>query len=118
MKTKRLLLVATLVFLLGQIDLNATETAKFVDARENLVNEISLLVNNTPVDLFSDNSNANRLTITFKVSEIGELTSLEVDGENDTLAQFVKLKIKQKSFEIYPELAGIKFIIPVSYKVF
>lgn len=115
MKSKKLLLLAMLVLMLGQVNLIASGTANLVTAKEDLNEQIWDIVSNVPVDLLSFNA-SNVLTISFRVNENGELTSIEVESQNDLLAQYVKMRIEEESLLADSRLSGKKCRVSVSYK--
>ncbi len=116
MNAKKLLIVATLAILLGQMNLSASETATMASAQKELTEQIYSIVKRAPFELLSFDS-SDELNIKFKVDENGELSSIEVDGRNDSLAHYVKMKMEKDSISADTALAGNKCSIPVSYNV-
>ena len=116
MNAKRTLIVATLVILLGQMSLRASEKATVATARKDLIEQICSMVSGVPFELLSSDV-SNELTIKFKIAENGKFSLIKVEGRNESLVHYVTLKMENNPIQATSILVGSKYCIPVSYDI-
>lgn len=117
MNTTKLFLLAVVSFVLTQVNLSANDAEEFISARENLTKEITNIVQDAPFELVSNYDSENKVSISFSVVEGGKIISVKVDGQNEALTNWVRNNLERSSLEVDPVLDGIKYRVPVAYKV-
>ena len=117
MKTRTLFFGTVLSLVFFSSNLKATDTRAIAEAKTQLNHEVSYLLQKAPFELVSDHENENQVTITFKVDESGKINSLKASSQNLALNRWIERKIASSDLTFDPMLSGVKYRLPVSYKV-
>lgn len=117
MKTKRIVIAAVMCLFIEQLAVyagNADETNK---AETDLKAEISAIVHKAPFELVTRYFDENKVLISLRVNEQGEVELISVTGRNDDLINWVENNLRRSSIKADPSLYGVKYTIPVHYEM-